>query len=65
MLRGSCEDLRFLPNCSVSKGENMTIVRTYVVENSTQQIPLLHVRLVMKGAWQVVQHLELGKRISQ
>jgi hypothetical protein len=37
------------------RGENLPIVPTYVVGNSTQQTTLLRVRSVFNGASQVVQ----------
>ncbi len=47
------------------RGENLPIVSNYVVEISTQQTPLLRVRLVFEQASQGVQDEEIDIRISK
>jgi hypothetical protein len=61
MLRGLYENQRSSILIAAGlRGENMPIVPTCVIGNSIQQTPLLRVRSVFEGAWQVVQNCESG-----
>jgi hypothetical protein len=62
MLRGLHVELRFSDTSAAGpRWENVPFMPNYVGGNSTQHAPLLGVRLVIKGASQVVHDYEIAK----